>query len=135
MNRDAVEDELLSPAGLADKLLSLGLLPVEITEEEFYRAEAYGSAYPRLSVHDRIALAIARERKIVLLTGDKALRKAAHTESVEVIGTLGLLDRLRAEALISLPELRECLEALKANNGKAVRLPQNELVKRLEGLS
>ncbi len=33
MNEDAIEDELLSPKGLREKLLSLGLKPVELSEE------------------------------------------------------------------------------------------------------
>lgn len=40
MNDETVEDELLSPAGLSDKLLQMGLQKTELTEEEFYLAEA-----------------------------------------------------------------------------------------------
>jgi hypothetical protein len=77
MNKDAVEDELLSPPGLGAQLISYGLVPVELMSEEFFLAEEYGPRYKTLSVYDRIALAIAKNRKITLLTGDSALRKAA----------------------------------------------------------
>ena len=39
MNRDAVEDEILSPEGLGRELLALGLQPVDMTIEEFRYAE------------------------------------------------------------------------------------------------
>ena len=82
MDVDAIDDELLSPTGLRDKLLQCGLVGVELTTEEFELAEEFGPRYPRLSIYDRIALAIAKVRKIVLLTGDGALRKAAKCEKV-----------------------------------------------------
>jgi len=43
---------------------------VDLTIEEFELAEEFGPRYPRLSIYDRIALAIAKSREIVLLTGD-----------------------------------------------------------------
>ena len=64
MSNDAVHDELISPPGLGKELVSLGLVPVEITIEEFELAQSYGVAYRRLSVHDRVALAIAKKRGI-----------------------------------------------------------------------
>ena len=38
MNRDAVEDEILSPPELGQELLSYGLVPVAITIDEFFLA-------------------------------------------------------------------------------------------------
>ncbi len=76
MNSDAINDELLPPVGLHTELLRLGLVSVELTIEEFNLAEKFGSCYPQLSVYDRVSLAIAKIRDIVLLTGDGALRKA-----------------------------------------------------------
>ena len=105
MNKDAVADELLSPPGLGAALIAQGLVPVEITIEEFVLAEQYGMAYLRLSAYDRIALAIAKERGITLLTGDGALRKAARQEGVPVIGTLGILDQLWQSAAIDTEEM------------------------------
>ena len=43
MSQYAVDDELLSPLGLGQKLLSYGLLPVTITIDEFLLAEEYGN--------------------------------------------------------------------------------------------
>lgn len=58
--------------------------------EEFNLAEEYGTRYLKLSIYDRIALAIAKHRGITLLTGDGALRKAARAEGVHVLGTIGI---------------------------------------------
>ncbi len=130
MSKDAVDDELLSPPGLGEKLTSLGMVPVEITIEEFFLAERYGTAYPRLSAYDRIALAIAKLRRITLLTGDGALRKAAIQEEVPIMGTLGILDQLWQSDAIDNKEMRFCLEQFKMINGGAVRLPKDEIEKR-----
>jgi len=42
-----------------------------------FLAEEYGRKYKKLSIYDRIALTIAKNRHILLLTGDLNLRKAA----------------------------------------------------------
>jgi len=132
MNNDAMQDELLSPVGLRADLISHGLLGVEITLEEFFLAEKYGSAYPRLSIYDRIALAIAKNRHITLLTGDGALRNSATVENVSVIGTLGILDQLLEGNLIEPKEFEYCIHELQRHNGHEVRLPKNELTLRLQ---
>ena len=135
MSRDAIEDELLSPPGLGKRLVSYGLVPVEITIDEFFMAEKYGLIYKRLSIYDRIALAIAKKRSITLLTGDGALRKAAGQENVMVMGTLGVLDQLWKQERISEDEYETCLRRLLDHNGKAVRLPGAEILSRLMQLS
>jgi len=134
MNNDAIEDELMSPSGLGEELKKNGLVSVELTFEEFTLAEAFGQRYPRLSIYDRIALSIAKERRIVLLTGDGALRKSASNEGVSVLGTLGILDQLFDGHYISKDEYEECLHELERNNGNKVRLPKSEITTRLQGL-
>lgn len=131
MNADAIEDELLSPAGLRDALLSGGLVPVELTIEEFFLAEQFEARYRRLHRYDRIALAIAKCREIILLTGDWALRQAAENESVRVMGTIGILDRLLDEKRIDREEYIHCLKGLAEHNGREVRLPKDQLEKRI----
>ena len=135
MNRDAVDEELLSPPGLGQELISYGLVPVEISIEEFFLAEQYGYSYKKLSIHDRVALAIAKSRQITLLTGDRALRKAAQCEGVAFIGTLGILDQLWDQQRITADELIICLQRLLDNNGGAVRLPESEILSRLKPLT
>ena len=131
MSSDAIEDELLSPPGIRETLLSYGLRPVEMTESEFFMAEQFGSIYLKLSTYDRIALAIARCRKLILLTGDRALRSAAAQEDVRVMGTLGILDQLIDNSLISPADYQHCIRELLRYHGGPVRLPKSELLKRL----
>jgi len=131
MNVDAIEDELLSPEGMREKLLRLGLQPTELTENEFYYGLKMAEAHPKLSEYDCSALAIAKHRGLVLMTGDAALRKAALSEGVSVMGTIGLLDKLYEDEKITSGEYRECLLLLIKVNGLEVRLPYTELQNRL----
>lgn len=135
MYAESMASELLTPVGFHEELVNAGLVGVEITYDEFTLADSWGSIYPRLSVPDRIALAIAKKRNIVLLTGDGALRKAAMRENVSVLGTIGILDKLFEGNYIQQEEYQYCLSELMKHNGAEVRLPSAELRKRLENLS
>ena len=70
MNEDAIHDELLSPAGLSENLLALGLVETELEEDEFFCAEIYMESYPKLSVYDGVALAMAKCRRITMKVFD-----------------------------------------------------------------
>ncbi len=131
MYEEAVEYEFLDPPGLGDTLIKFGLRKVDLTEEEFYFAEEYGLKYKKLSTYDCIALAIAKARGITLLTGDNHLRKAASTEGVAIIGTIGILDCLFTGNYIDEKEFHLCIRALSDHNGARIRLPEEELQKRL----
>lgn len=135
MYEEAIKDEFCSPPELGKELVSYGLIPVDITIEEFSLAEEYGTKYNKLSKYDRIALAIAKKREIVLLTGDSALRKAADQENVNIMGTLGVLDRLREQERISDTELLASLQGLLDHNGGTVRLPKTEIISRIERIT
>ena len=129
MFKESMESEILSPTGFLDELVAAGLVGVYITIEGFLLADRWGNIYPKLSVPDRIALAIAKQRGIALLIGDKALRKAASQEGVS---TLGVLDRLLNGNYIAKDEYLACITSLKQHNGYEVRLPADELDKRLD---
>ena len=131
MNGDAIEDELLNPANLKQNLLNLGLKKVELDIEELLLAVGYALKYKQLSRYDRIALAIAKNRRITLLTGDKRLREAARKECVPVVGTLGILDKLYARDYINESEYDECINELMKHNGCEIRLPVAEMEQRL----
>lgn len=94
MSRDAIQDELLSSASLKAELKELGLIPVELNDEELSLVYEFGERYSRLSTYDTFALAIAKQREYLLLTGDNNLRLAADNEGVAVKGTLWVLDEL-----------------------------------------
>ena len=134
MYEESVDSELISPLNFRNDLLNLGLKSVDITIDEFLLADLWGNIYPKLSIQDRIALAIAKKRNIILLTGDLALRKAALKENVQIIGTLGILDKLYNNAYITSKEYKNCLAELLKHNGGIVRLPKDELIKRINNL-
>lgn len=135
MNEDAIYDELIKSLNLGEELVRLGLVPTEMTIDEFLLAERYEDDYKKLSKYDRIALSIAKERDIVLLTGDGSLRKAAIQEEVSVMGTLGIFDELWEQKLIEQFEYQSCLEQLLNNLGGFIRLPKNEIFSRLKKIT
>lgn len=132
MNGDAVRDELLFPPGLNERLIAFGLVETELTEKEFFLVEEYTERFAKLSVYDCVALAIAKCCAIVLMTGDKLLRKAALGEGVAVMGTIGVLDQLYNGKYIESGMYIECLRKLQKLNGGKIRLPAKEIEKRLE---
>ncbi len=132
MSALAVEDELLSPAGIKDQLKKFGLQETELTEAELILTIQLNGKYNRLSVYDAMALAIAKERNIPLLSGDGALRRAAEQEGVSLMGTLRILDEAMSSGRIQREEYIEALQKLKENNGKQIRLPAAELDRRME---
>lgn len=135
MELSVVERELSYPAGIKEALLGYGLEKTKLTTEEFILAEKYSSMYRKPSANDCIALAIAKSSGIVLLSGDRALRKAAEKEDVTVLGTLGILDELLDNEKITAELYEECLTEFELQNGKKVRLPKEEIQKRIMNLS
>lgn len=131
MSSDALEDEWRSPKGRGSELTSLGLQAVEITTEEFYYADEIHSKYPKLSIYDTFALAIAKFRQIVLLTGDGRLRKTASAEGVTVRGTLWIFDELLRSGKIAEDEYKWYMQELKRQNGNTIRLPEAEIDRRM----
>lgn len=80
-------------------------------------------------------MAIAKRREITLLTGDGALRRAAANEKVNVMGTLGILDRLLENQHIDSSKYIHCLSDLALFNGSKIRLPTHEINIRLEKIT
>lgn len=132
MDEEAITNELLQPEGLGESLTKLGLQAVELTEEEFFLAEELNQKYRRPSTYDCIALAIAKCRGIILLTGDGALRRAAVQEGVEVMGSIKVLDLLQEQKLIEVSEYLFCLEEFKRLNGGKISLPENAIQERID---
>ncbi|OLR55171.1 hypothetical protein BHK98_03285 [Hornefia porci] len=134
MNSDAIGNELVEPEGLGERLIEHGLVPTEMTTEEFFLAEELNMKYAKPSVFDCVALAIAKNREIVLLSGDGPLRKAAEKEGVEVKGTLGILKELYDNFYIDKEEYLSCLKKLQHYNGGKVRLPSRIIELMIEQL-
>ena len=87
--------------------------------------------YSSLSIYDAFALAIAKLRGWILLTGDMPLRKAATIEGVEHHGTIWIYDQLKTQEKIANAEYNNAIEKLieAVKNGRC-RLPLAELKKR-----
>lgn len=132
MYKEALRKEIINPPELFTDLQKRGLIGIDLTIEEFFYADELSVKYVKLSGYDRTALAVAKYRKISLLTGDNPLRNAAEKEGVEVFGTIGLLNRLYDGDYINKIEYQFCLKSLLEH--KERRLPEEELQKRINSL-
>ena len=110
-------------------LLRLGIQVSGLTGAQLTALiDTLAGRYPRASLRDLSSLILARDEGSVLVTGDKALRKAAEKEGVEVHGVLWVLDRLVSEAGL-LPV--EAARSLRLMLRGGARLPKVEVEKRL----
>ena len=101
-------------------LLDLGLHINELSGETMVYAMELIPRYSNASRNDCFALALARQENCPLLTGDRALRVAAETESVVVKGTLWLVNLLVRQGLINVQQARDSYKKMK-DSGR--RLP------------
>jgi predicted nucleic acid-binding protein len=113
-----------------DRLVSLGLRVEEVAKEGVANALRYRRQSTSLSVPDSFALALAKERQWLLLTGDAKLRELAGGEKVECHGVLWLLDIMEEAGTQAIQALHDGLTALAAH--PRCRLPQREIRIRLE---
>jgi len=113
-----------------EQLRQLGLRVEEVSETGVANALRYRQQCTSLSVPDSFALALAKEREWLLLTGDNALRDLAAGENVECHGVLWLLDRLEEAGMPELQLLHDGLSKLAGH--PRCRLPVREITIRLE---
>lgn len=78
------------------ELLRLGLELLELREDTVVYAGELVERYRSLgaSINDLLALALARQEKCPLLTGDGRLRTAGQREGIDVHGTLWLIEQM-----------------------------------------
>jgi len=95
------------------ELPEYGLEVLVLREEAVKDVYELGQRYQRPSQMDLFALALARQENCPLLTGDKHLREAAERESVDVCGTLWLIERMTDEKFISIDEARQAYDKMK----------------------
>ncbi|MFV2045433.1 MAG: type II toxin-antitoxin system VapC family toxin [Anaerolineales bacterium] len=122
---DFVLEEL---RGDADELLGFGLEIVSLDGSQIEELRELVGNYVRCSTPDLASLVVAREKRLILLTGDGALRDAAEELCVEVHGVLWVLDRLVGTELIAQSEARVGLERIIA---EGAFLPPIEVQRRL----
>jgi predicted nucleic acid-binding protein len=113
-----------------ERLRGLGLRVEEVSEAGVGNALNYRQQRASLSVPDSFALALAKEREWLLLTGDNVLRDLAAAENVECHGVLWVLDRLEEGGVPELHVLHDGLSKLAAH--PRCRLPAREVTIRLE---
>jgi len=113
-----------------ESLVRLGLRVEEVSKEGVARALRYRQQRASLSVPDCFALALAKERQWLLLTGDGKLRELAGSEGVECHGVLWLLDMMEEAGTPAIQSLHDGLTALAAH--PRCRLPRREITIRLE---
>jgi rRNA maturation endonuclease Nob1 len=129
----------LEDGGHANALASIragqvreAVISAEEMEGEFeaLRAELEGSG---LSVTDTSVLFLAIRELAILLSGDKQLRKKARLRTVQVHGTLWIMDELVAAGILVPAVAADRLETLIARTGKERRyLPVAECETRIQ---
>ncbi|MFF7706254.1 DUF3368 domain-containing protein [Pseudomonas sp. NPDC007930] len=112
-------------------LLGLGLTLGELTPETLIYALELTTRVRGPSRNDCFALALARQQRCHLLSGDMALRKLAKAEAVPVNGTLWVVEQMVAHSIISLPDAEQAYARMRAS---ARRLPWDLVQKSLEAL-
>lgn len=119
-------DELEGQHG---NLLNLGLELGELTPAGIADAEAMVARYTGPSRYDCLALALARQEQCPLITGDRALHRAAQQEAVSVVGTLWLVEKMVMEGLITTTDARTAYQRMREAGS---RLPWGEAEHRLK---
>ncbi len=114
---DELEDE-------HPNLLELGLVELELSSKTVEKSIELDLCYRKPSRYDCLALAAALQEECPLVTCDKALRKAAQQENVEIRGTIWLVDELVKHELIN---KEQAIKAFKDMKEAGSRLPWNEV--------
>ena len=113
-------------------LFNYNLNLINETYEELMIANEYKSLNNRISFYDALNLAIAKERKMILVKGDQQLVKCANQKEVECIGTLKLIEILIENNKISIEESIIALQKLKLDIKR--RIPHNLIDSLIEKL-
>lgn len=101
-------------------LLDCGLQLGELSPESMAEVEQLTQRYNQPSRYDCMALSLAKQQQCPLLTGDRALRKAAEQELVEVKGTIWIVAQLLENSIIKPHKARHAYANMKQ---KGRRLP------------
>ena len=109
-------------------LLEAGLKVKSLSADSVKKTESLTAQYPRPSMMDHSALALAIQEQCPLLTGDKDLRTAAKNEGVEVHGTIWIIEELLNQKLIQQTQAKVSFDVMRV---KGSRLPWGEVDKLL----
>lgn len=109
-------------------LLQLGLISRTMSSDLVAEAYKLRQQYVRTSVNDLLALTLAKHENSQLLTGDRALRLVATELSVEVHGTLWLVEQMIRQNKITIGVAREGFQLMREFGS---RLPWGEIERML----
>lgn len=112
-------------------LLKLGLQLGELSPESIATVFALDAKYNGPSTYDCFALALAKQEKCPLLTGDRRLTNAAKKEAVVVMGTLWVVEQMVVHAILTKEEAIQAYETMEVNGS---RLPWDIAKKRIEDI-
>lgn len=134
-----IEEEIAVPDVLYEEELrehhgdlpGLGLRILSVHEEFVAEAVLLRAAYPGAGTNDLLALALAKQEKCPLLTGDAALRQAAAAERVQVMGTVWLVGQMLGCGLLT-ADAAGAAYAKMREGGR--RLPWDEADRQLESV-
>lgn len=101
-------------------LLNMGLKRLSLSSKYMKYFSQLVPQYKKTSIHDLMALSLAKQENCPLLTGDKALREAGKNEQIQVKGTIWVLEELIKHGKISKKDAYIALDKMK-NAGR--RLP------------
>ena len=112
-------------------LLELGLHTLELSPDSMQYVTDLVDRYREPSTNDCFALALACQEQCPLLTGDQALRNAAKSEQLEVMGTIWIVEQLVKNNVINIDRAHQAYEAMQSAGR---RLPWKEAKTRLARL-
>ncbi len=111
------------------ELLEKGLILEELEPDKVERVQQLGQQYKGVSKHDLEALALAEDKNVPLLTGDKKLRQVCLEVNIDVRGTLWLVEQMLINGIITSTEA-EIAYDLMVEDGS--RLPWDEVEKQIK---
>lgn len=111
------------------ELPGYGLKVIALKAETVAEAERLRQLYRHPSLNDLFALALAKQERCPLITGDGKLREAADKEGIELKGTLWLVQRMIEEEIISVETAATAYERMRHD---CRRLPWAEVDKQLQ---
>ncbi len=98
-----------------ENLLEYNLQILSLTSETIKYTESIVPKYLKASRNDLFALALAKQEKCPLITGDGALRKTGEEEGIIIYGTIWIVNELMKHNLINNDEAVEAYEMMKEN--------------------
>jgi predicted nucleic acid-binding protein len=128
---DALYEDELIELGAIDRgqLKGLGLRVEHLDAEGMGQAVTYQAARPKLTLHDCLAVTLAKTNDWALLTGDRRMRVLADEEHLEVHGVLWVIDRLAEHRIVRKSTLAKALRGMLED--PRIWLPHAEINKRI----